>query len=1005
MKGWRKISVFLAMLVLCMGMINTPVSAASETQDGLKVTLTTDKENYSQSDEIKLTITVENTNSFDVNNVSLESIIPDGLELKKDYSSNKTIGTLTAGDSYKCELVLQQKKDSVPVKDDENAGSKDSGKRTSTDNKSINQKNKTTESDSVQTGDGTSLVSVIFILILSAVVILILFFKKKNKIFLLLIGIIESAVITGNGALNIKAAEEVKQKSIGVVETVFINDSECEIAVEVSYSFEDMISLDNLSANSENILIGSNSNIIFTVQVEDYTGDLVELYCDNNVIGQFNDDGIEGDDLPNDNIYTCIISAEKSVSEDTYISYVAKANGVESNTLDIFYYNNLTEEEYNQYLDVRMKTIEIENQYRNDKGYISFDNVYSILADIEDYVKLLVSQGIVQDYEKGNTDFYIKLNSGIGYIYTPEIYGVLNSGTNNKIITLEPVKSTARVIFSTITTTIDKWYNNFEYQGSYSVPTCANMVTECNESFTYYTEMWPNQSNDDMLEDQEVTVETLKNLSDYSIVIWEGHGAYTELLHSALYTSQQVDLFDELESYSLDIKQDRIIMTKGVWDTRLGSYYGITSKFIEKYYEGKSNAVIYLGACQSGKDNVLANAFLSKGASAVYCYDETVSMEYEMIMRTLVFYGLTAKYHHGTEPYTTTDALAYAQSICGTNDPFIEDSTRAKLMLVKENDVSINEKGDISTDETEGTVEYDGHKYKFYDDSMTWEEARDFCERQGGHLVTINSDEEQSFLKDNSTGERNLYWIGLQESDDEWGWITGEELSYTNWAEGEPNEDFNDTEFYAQMYGKDHNGYQLGEWNDSRIDSGTMEFYQLENVGFICEWDNNTENIFEAMPSDFTFSSGAGGWATQITLEDDGSFTGQYHDSDMGDIGTEYPNGTVRISKFTGKFTTPTQINEHTYSMRLENFQTEGITGEEYYENGQRFIYSDPYGFDNADEFLIYTPGAPMSELPEGFKEWLRAFMNPNEEETLPCYGIYNVGGEEGFVGFEDSSS
>lgn len=64
------------------------------------------------------------------------------------------------------------------------------------------------------------------------------------------------------------------------------------------------------------------------------------------------------------------------------------------------------------------------------------------------------------------------------------------------------------------------------------------MVTECNDSYTYYTEMWPNQSNDDMLEDQEVTIGALKNLSDYSIVIWEGHGAYTEILHSALCTSQ-----------------------------------------------------------------------------------------------------------------------------------------------------------------------------------------------------------------------------------------------------------------------------------------------------------------------------------------------------------------------------------------------------------------------------------------------------------------------------------
>lgn len=859
MKVWRKIPVFLAMLVLCIGMINMPVSAASNTQDGLKVTLTTDKDTYSQSDEIKVNISVENTNSFDVNNVSLESIIPDGLELKKDYSSSATIGTLTAGDSYKCELVLQKREESVPVEDDENVDSEDSGEgtsiikdqssqtSTSIDKNSVNQSKKTNESDSVQTGDYTSFVSVIVVLILSAIVIVLLFLKRKNKIFLLLIGIVGSTIITGGDVLNTKAAEEIKQRSIDVVETVSINNSEYELAVKVSYTFDDTITLMNLSANLENILIGSNNDITFTVQVEGYTGDLVELYCDNRLIGQFNDDGNEGDYLPNDNIYTCIISAEESVTEDTYISYVAKANGVESNTLDIFYYNNLTEEEYNQYLDVRMKTIEIEDQYRNDEGYISYDNVNDILNSIEDYVKMLVSQGIVQDYEKGDTDFYIKLNSGIGYVYTPEIYGVLNSGTDNKIITLEPVKTSAGVFLSTITTTIDKWYNDFEYQGSYSVPTCANMVTECNDSYTYYTEMWPNQGNDDMLEDQEVTIESLKNLSDYSIVIWEGHGAYTEIIHSALCTSQQVSLFSEFEPYSLDIKLDRIIMTKGAWNTRLGSYYGITSKFIEKYYEGKNNAIIYLGACQSGKDNVLANAFLSKGASAVYCYDETVSMEYEMIMRTLVFYGLTTKYHHGTEPYTTADALAYAQSICGTNDPFIEESTRAKLMLIKENDVAVNEKDDISTDNNEGTVEYGGHKYKFYNNSMTWEEAKDFCEQQGGHLVTISSEEEQSFLKDNCTGEKNLYWIGLQEISDNWGWVTGEEVSYTNWATGEPNEDFNDTEYYAQMYGKDYDDNQLGEWNDSRNDSGTLAFYQLENVGFICEWDseNITENILE----------------------------------------------------------------------------------------------------------------------------------------------------------------
>ena len=39
----------------------------------------------------------------------------------------------------------------------------------------------------------------------------------------------------------------------------------------------------------------------------------------------------------------------------------------------------------------------------------------------------------------------------------------------------------------------------------------------------------------------------------------------------------------------------------------------------------------------------------------------------------------------------------------------------------------------------------------------------------------------------------------------------------------------------------------------------------------------------DALPLDLTFASGAGAWCTGLTLERDGSFTGVYHDSGMGD--------------------------------------------------------------------------------------------------------------------------
>lgn len=171
------------------------------------------------------------------------------------------------------------------------------------------------------------------------------------------------------------------------------------------------------------------------------------------------------------------------------------------------------------------------------------------------------------------------------------------------------------------------------------------------------------------------------------------------------------------------------------------------------------------------------------------------------------------------------------------------------------------------------------------------------------------------------------------------------------------------------------------------------------------DYDNGGTDIFGLLPSEFYFSSGAGGWATEITLNDDGTFNGQYHDSDMGDSGTGYSNGTVYICDFSGKFTMPKKINEYIYSMNLETLDVEGTFGTVYYENDIRYIVSDPYGFDNADEFMIYLPGIAMSDLPEGFINWLYAFINVQTTEILPCYGIYNVGGEEGFVAYDTSMS
>lgn len=99
MKTMKKVSAFLLMVVLCMSVMVMPAFAASTSQDGLEVTLTTDKETYEKGEQIEATLTVTNTNDFAVNNVSLESVIPEGYTLAEGTEAMKQVASLEADET------------------------------------------------------------------------------------------------------------------------------------------------------------------------------------------------------------------------------------------------------------------------------------------------------------------------------------------------------------------------------------------------------------------------------------------------------------------------------------------------------------------------------------------------------------------------------------------------------------------------------------------------------------------------------------------------------------------------------------------------------------------------------------------------------------------------------------------------------------------------------------------------------------------------------------------
>lgn len=156
----------------------------------------------------------------------------------------------------------------------------------------------------------------------------------------------------------------------------------------------------------------------------------------------------------------------------------------------------------------------------------------------------------------------------------------------------------------------------------------------------------------------------------------------------------------------------------------------------------------------------------------------------------------------------------------------------------------------------------------------------------------------------------------------------------------------------------------------------------------------------------FAFSSGVGAWGTVLTIQEDGSFEGNYHDANMGDTGEGYPNGSVYICEFSGKFTEPKKEDSFTYSAKLESITYEQEPGTSEIVDGMQRIYSEPYGLENSERFLFYLEGTPVAELPEGYRNWVGYYdMTEIQDAGLPFVGLYNEAQEEGFSSFREENT
>ena len=124
--------------------------------------------------------------------------------------------------------------------------------------------------------------------------------------------------------------------------------------------------------------------------------------------------------------------------------------------------------------------------------------------------------------------------------------------------------------------------------------------------------------------------------------------------------------------------------------------------------------------------------------------------------------------------------------------------------------------------------------YNFYNENITtWTDSEKQCRKNGGQLVTLETERKWKFVKEEiqnlSNSAHNEWFIGLKtgyRKGEDWQWITGQQLTNPHWQNHEPSGDGQ-----CAVIAKEYPPGTYGKYNDLSC---------LASKAFICEFEVNT---------------------------------------------------------------------------------------------------------------------------------------------------------------------
>ena len=283
------------------------------------------------------------------------------------------------------------------------------------------------------------------------------------------------------------------------------------------------------------------------------------------------------------------------------------------------------------YYTINTQILDIAKEYEDEEGFIPFEKKNDAIKKVGDYADKLLNEGKIKEYDiTEGVSVWIKFSSGIEYVYTP------------------PEKDTDSSIISTYQPCLLTYNTSLQNFGKTAVDGSAIKIENQIRDYSFRN----NYDND------AVTLDAVCNIQENKLVIWHGHGGYNEKTHSFICTgvklnksgfyNDPINQVRELE-YTDEFLEGNLIITES-------GYVAVGSRFIEKKLGRIDGSIIYIGTCHSGEDDVLANAFINKGASAVIGNKGTICTTYNLKSIQTVFSQMIAN----TQDSKYYDTLEYA---------------------------------------------------------------------------------------------------------------------------------------------------------------------------------------------------------------------------------------------------------------------------------------------------------------------------------------------------------